>query len=57
MYVTGKFSEKQYHFPKSGSEVKVDLIDVEELLSKRTSRPCCSGGAEGSPIFEKVVGG
>ena len=57
MYVFGKVSGKKYHFPKAGSEVKVDLEDVEDLLSKRSSNSCCGGGPAGNSIFELVTGG
>lgn len=52
-HCTNMPSGRQYVFPGAGAEVKVDPLDVEVLLSKKTPVGCC-GTVGGRPIFELV---
>lgn len=52
IYVTGKYSGREYLFSGAGSIQDVDQIDVEWILEKRQGeRQCCGGSGGGNQVF------
>lgn len=49
----GSYTGKEYTWEVPGAEVKVDEVDVPELLSKTSPGGCCGGGP--SKWFEEIA--
>lgn len=53
--LTGKYSSREYLFPKAGSVQDVNTEDVEWILSLRQGeRQCCGGSGGGNAVFRLV---